>query len=119
MLSCGCVNKNIVSGFVLPQNLIFCAAFLVVFLQKNNALIEKNIDRKKLLEKYFYHWEYYSFFTPIWKERIQKMQGTVDSINKKIIFKNEEMEEIFYNFYGYEPDEQPIEITENTIGVSF
>ena len=79
----------------------------------------KPIDRKKLLEKYFYHWEYYSFFTPIWKERIERMRGTVDSINKKIIFQNEEMEEIFYDFYGYEPDEQPIEITENTIGVTF
>ena len=79
----------------------------------------KPIDRKQLLEKYFYNWEYYSFFTPIWKERIQRMRGTADFINKKIIFQNEEMEEIFYDFYGYEPDEQPIEITENIIGVSF
>lgn len=79
----------------------------------------KRIPKNQLLENYFYHWEYYAFFTPVWKERIQKMGGIPDYINKKIIFQNEELEDMFYEIYGYEPDEQPIEITKSTIGVTF
>ena len=77
---------------------------------------KKNFSRKELREKYFYNWEYYSFNTPIWNERFLLYNGIIDHENKIVVFNDEELEELFYNKYGYEPDEQPREITERTIG---
>lgn len=77
---------------------------------------EESESRETLLEKYFYHWEFYSFLTPVWKERIEKYGGQPNDETRKIIFTEEELEDAFYKEYGYEPDEQPAEITKRTIG---
>jgi len=77
-----------------------------------------NISRKKLRDRYFYNWEYYAFFTPIWRDRIKNYLGTVNFELNKIVFKNEELEDLFYDQYGIEPDEQPMEITEKTVGIN-
>ena len=71
-----------------------------------------NAERETLLNKYFYHWEYYSFFTPIWKERIEKYGGKQNNETQKIVFADEDKEEEFYMYFGYEPDEQPLIITQ-------
>ena len=78
--------------------------------------LKSNISREQLRENYFYHWEYCAYHTPIWKKRIENCKGKIDVENKKIIFENDEMADVFYQEYGYEPDEQPIEITNRTIG---
>jgi hypothetical protein len=74
--------------------------------------VSKSEEIESILDDYFYHWEYYSFFTPIWKERIEKYGGKIDDETKSVIFLKEELEEKFYGEYGYEPDEQPAEIKE-------
>lgn len=53
--------------------------------------------------------------SPIWLERIQQFGGIIDSENDKIIFENEESEEEFYQYFGYEPDEQKKEVQDKSI----
>lgn len=63
-------------------------------------------------ECYYHHWEYYAYICPLWKERFDKYDITVDDENNKIIFNNDNEMEQFYSQYGYQPDEQSWE-TEN------
>ena len=57
-----------------------------------------------------YHscWLVCASYSPLWAKRIAIHGGTV--VNSKVIFKNEELEETFYTKYGYEPDEQSMEV---------
>lgn len=58
------------------------------------------------------HWEYYAYSCPIWHERFNQYDITVDDDLKKIIFNDDDELEEFYSQFGYEPDEQSYE-TEN------
>ena len=75
-----------------------------------------NLDRKNfnLKEMYWYHWEYFAYRSPIWKERFNKLDIVVDDENKKIVFNNEDQEEEFYEEFNYEPDEQSKEVQEKS-----
>ena len=64
------------------------------------------------------NWLYYSARTPIWKDRIEYYKGKIDDASHKIIFESEDLEEAFNNKYGYEPDEQPLEIQRRCLGIS-
>lgn len=57
-----------------------------------------------------YHscWLVCASYSPIWAKRIAVHGGTV--VNSKVVFKNEVLEETFYSKYGYEPDEQSMEV---------
>ena len=55
---------------------------------------------------YWYHWEYYANFCPLWAERFNKYNITIDDELAKITFNDEDHLEDFYSKYGYEPDEQ-------------
>jgi hypothetical protein len=74
------------------------------------------LDRKYLnmKEMYWNHWEYFAYRSPIWRERFDKLDIEVDNENKKIVFKNDDEEEEFYEAYNYEPDEQSKEIQEQS-----
>jgi hypothetical protein len=65
-------------------------------------------DLTEYKNKLFYHWEYYAYLSPIWKERIQKYKGYPNHSTKKIEFLNDMYEEEFYEKYMYEPDENKI-----------
>lgn len=54
------------------------------------------------------NWEYYSNFSPIWKERFIKYKCIFK--NKIPIFANDDLLEEFYKNYGYDPEEQRKEI---------
>jgi hypothetical protein len=58
---------------------------------------------------YWYHWEYYAFDCPLWTERFNRYDITIDHDTAKIIFNDEDQMEEFYSQYGYEPDEQTTE----------
>lgn len=60
-------------------------------------------------------WLYYCSNTPIWRTRIEEYGGIVNTNTYQIEFKNEENEDEFFEFYGYEPDEQPFIVIKNTI----
>lgn len=64
----------------------------------------------------FYHWEYYAYNTPIWKERFDKYKIKENHEQKRIDFMDDDEMEEFYDHYGYEPDEQPTEILDKSIG---
>ncbi len=57
-----------------------------------------------------YHscWLVCASYSPLWAKRIAVHGGTV--VHSKVVFKNEELEESFYTKYGYEPDEQSMEV---------
>ena len=57
---------------------------------------------------YFDNWTYYASYSPIWASRMIEYGAMIDLENKKIVFKNEDLEEEFYNKWNYAPDEQPL-----------
>jgi hypothetical protein len=70
----------------------------------------KKEKEESLLNIFRNDWLFYSNFSPIWKTRILEYNGIIDFERKKIIFENDDDLENFYDNYGYEPDEQSIEI---------
>ena len=55
-------------------------------------------------------WLYYCSKTPIWEERIRAFNGIVDDEKKCVEFADDDSLESFYENWGFEPDEQPVEI---------
>ena len=54
----------------------------------------------------WYHWEFHAYQCPLWKERFDKYNITVDIDNHKIVFHDDDELESFYSQYGYYPDEE-------------
>ena len=69
---------------------------------------------EKLTHEIWYHWEFHSRNTPLWKERMAAYCATFDG--KEIRFPDDDKLEAFYELYGYEPDEQPHETQSKGIG---
>jgi hypothetical protein len=98
----------------------------------NNAQIYKTLEIKRLYSVnpicssfhllretvpdintcYRFHWEFYAYSCPLWKERFQKYDISIDHENNKIVFNDDAEMEEFYSQFGYDPDEQTCE-TEN------
>ena len=57
---------------------------------------------------YFDNWTYYASYSPIWASRMIEYGTMIDLKNKKVVFKNEDLEQEFYNKWNYEPGEQPL-----------
>ena len=51
---------------------------------------------------FWYHWEYFAYFSPLWKKRFDKYCITIDYKNKKILFKDDDELDEFYEEYGYD-----------------
>ena len=60
------------------------------------------------------HWLLDAAASPIWRTRLDRFGGSVK--NQSVIFESEDSEEAFYDEYGFEPDEQPMEIQCRLIG---
>jgi hypothetical protein len=89
-------------------------------IDKYNYLSLFSISRnyqKNPLNIYHYSWLYYSSFTPVWSKRILEYNGVINHELKTVSFENYEDEEHFYDNYGYEPDEQKIEVQHKNIQV--
>jgi len=56
------------------------------------------------------HWVYCASFSPVWMKRIQEHNGVIDVVNKTVIFEDDDDLENFFESYGYEPDEQSVQI---------
>ena len=69
----------------------------------------------KPMDKYHYKWLYYASQSPIWADRIQHFNGSINHASKLVEFSNEDDNDLFYDTYGYEPDEQRIEIQHRNI----
>lgn len=57
------------------------------------------------------HWKYYAFRNAYWKNILKNV--TVDDDEREISFMNEDDEELFYQTYGYDMDEEPKSTQEN------
>ena len=83
------------------------------------SLFDLKREKQDIKIAYYYNWIYHSSFSPLWRSRILKHCGRIDEKNKKIIFEEEEdsddNEQAFYDDFGYEPDEQKVDIQNKTI----
>jgi len=64
----------------------------------------------KAMNTFRERWLFYACYSPIWKTRVLEYNGVIDSEKKTVIFSNDDDQENFYDHYGYEPDEQNLEI---------
>ena len=62
----------------------------------------------------WYHWEYFAYETPLWKERFDKYKIKIDKEKFKLEFEILDEYEDFYEKYYYEPDEQSKEVQERS-----
>jgi hypothetical protein len=76
----------------------------------------KPTTQEKLIGHYD-NWLYYASNAPIWKKRIARHKGTIDTVNKTVYFENIDNEERFFNMYNYEPDEQSRQTQNKWFGV--
>ena len=75
----------------------------------------KRNNMANLLDSYHNDWLFYASFSPIWFNRICQHNGMIDYEKKQILFKFEDDEELFYNSFNYEPDEQSLELKKKTV----
>jgi hypothetical protein len=68
----------------------------------------KVTGREGIEDAYRNNWLYYAIRTPCWANLLQN--ADVDEDEKEVTFKTDEEHEAFYEEWGYEPDEQPLEI---------
>lgn len=61
---------------------------------------------EKLFGIYNTNWLYHAAFSPIWFTRIQKYRGYVDYTKQIVEFVDDDLMDMFYKKFGYEPDEQ-------------
>ena len=71
-------------------------------------------DEYNLNNIFWYHWEYFAYKSPIWKKRFDKYNISINDKKQIIEFKNEDELEEFYKNYGFDPDEQKINIQERS-----
>jgi hypothetical protein len=82
---------------------------------KHLGLFKLIRNRYKLKDAYLNNWEYHASFSPLWSQRIHWFGGYPDYNTQKIIFTEEDSEQKFYRLYGYEPDEQKLEVQEKSV----
>jgi hypothetical protein len=71
--------------------------------------------KDKITDIYFNNWLYHAAFSPVWFNRIKKYRGYVDYKTQKVEFVDEDLMQMFYKKYGYEPDEQHQKTTDKCL----
>ena len=74
-----------------------------------------NDKKDKMKDLYFNNWLYHASFSPLWFNRIKKYRGYVDYTSQKVLFVDEDLMQLFYDKYGYEPDEQSQNTTDKCL----
>ena len=62
------------------------------------------------------HWLFYATRSPVWLQRIEEHNGTIDDENQKVVFENDDDESAFCELWDYVPDELPSNIQELSLG---
>ena len=75
-----------------------------------------NMTPEEFADTYRMHWEKYSARCPVWKDRFQRYSAEF-TYDECVKFTDETKEEMFYETYNLEPDEQPIETQLCSIGI--
>lgn len=78
--------------------------------------IHKNIGcfllsrmNEKFLKRFYIQWEYYAYQCPRWKRRMKNYMESVDTKKKKIVFKNDDAMEEFYEKFYIDMEDGPFE----------
>lgn len=79
-----------------------------------NQIFKSNIS--DIREKIRDNWLFYVCQNPLWSDILHKYNGFINYDDNKIEFNNEESEEIFYEKWNLEPDEQSLEVQNKIIG---
>ena len=75
-----------------------------------------NDEQSELLDAFRNDWLRYAAKSPIWAKRIEKMEGRIAD-DGTVIFYDEYVYETFLQKYGYEPDEQGVDIYRKCLGL--
>lgn len=88
-------------------------------IRKNIVKLFETFIPPNIKELYWYHWLYYAARSPVWYSRITQYNGKINHEKLSVDFadEDEEKEAEFYSLWGYEPDEQPIHIQNNNLGI--
>jgi hypothetical protein len=107
------LENNFPAYKILP-----CASILNIQPNLCKSLFILKREKEDIRNAYLNHWLYYTSKTLLWKKRILEYKGVIHDKDKKVIFDEEEEElmQCFYDNYGYEPDEQKIEVQNKCIG---
>ena len=82
------------------------------------VLFNNNYKRPENIMNYYeIDWLYYASFSPVWKERITLLGGTIDHKYKRIAFYEEEDEDTFFDNYNYNPEEQSPKVQQRNIPI--
>jgi len=71
-------------------------------------------DVGDIVVAYRMNWLYHASFSPVWADRINEYNGTVNHEEKRVEFEDDDDLEDFHEQYGYEPDEQRLEVQEQS-----
>ena len=86
---------------------------------KHLSLFKLERDKIKtpnnLIDIYNNKWLYHASFSPLWFDRIKDHRGYVNYIKQIVEFVDEDLQQSFFTKYGYEPDEQPMNVKEKSI----
>jgi hypothetical protein len=63
-------------------------------------------------------WLYYASHSPIWNMRLQKYGIKIDDELKDVVFESDDVFEAFMDKFGFEPDEQSLNIQRYCLGIS-
>lgn len=109
-------------GSILDDILLKIETPYKIFQNKRLYSISDNIgcfnlqrNEYNLNDIFWYHWEYFAYKSTIWKKRFDKYNINVNDEKQTIEFKNEDELEEFYENYGFDPDEQKLDIQEKSI----
>jgi hypothetical protein len=87
-------------------------------LRVSNETLHEN-EMAKRLEILREDWLFYASYSPVWKTRILENRGQMNIAEKKVSFKNDDCLEVFYENYGFEPDEQSLELQNRCLGIKY
>ena len=103
-----------VSEDLVPRKILPLAKIYSIDTDNYLSLFDLKRETQDIKTAYYYDWLYYASHSPLWRTRILKHNGVIDQKNHKVEFDDDDIDG-FYDEYGYEPDEQTLEVENKTI----
>ena len=95
----------------LPQKRLFCISDKIGCFQ----LARFDAQYPEYHQLLWYHWEYFASFSPIWKKRFNIFGAIRNTTDYTMKFPNDDALEDFGELYNYEPDEQKLQVQEQSL----
>ena len=108
------INRSIINP-IPAYKILSLATKYKIDEEKYLSLFRLKRENNDIVNAYRNNWEYYASFSPIWYKRFHSYNGTINHSKKVIDFASDDDQEMFYNEYGLEPDEQPLYTQQKSI----